>query len=481
MNRAKHHRSPRKRQKNSAAAQNRGPQQKPVVTVGELRIERIVGGGNGIARDDKGVILVEGAAKDDLVLCQISKKRGVRWGRIQEVIEAGPARIEPSCPKNDVCGGCDFLHLSDEGQAEAKRSIVQDGLRRMARLSDDDTEQKVAAVFTPSKRARVRTRVRAGSDGKLGYYAKGGYDVVPLDNCPALDDKLVAALAELKMANAEIELAVGIDGEVVSAAPELFETQMATAVNEGPLKGAVLVDDEGEVTGHIGAPFIHGLVAPDVLNHALSADAHTFAQATFGGARAISNAVVDAAFAKAPAAPSAALLEGAFDPSLYEARDLRVLDLFAGAGHLTFALAACGAEVIAIEGEGHGLHWLHENADIAAKHDLIASTAQLYIDGKKPATFQKLLRQIDLSEDEVDVLVVDPPRTGIPHFGGLLDVCAPKRLVMVSCDPATGSRDLKAAVDAGYDLEWVQPIDAFPGTHHVEWVACLTGKTEEAE
>src|SRR5690606_2361336 len=72
-----------------------------------------------------------------------------------------------------------------------------------------------------------------------------------------------------------------------------------------------------------------------------------------------------------------------------------------------------------------------------------------------------------------DTLVADPPRTGIDGFASLLEVLSVRRVVLVSCDPATGARALRAALERGYTLRWLTPIDAFPRTSHVEWVAAL--------
>jgi 23S rRNA (uracil1939-C5)-methyltransferase len=78
-----------------------------------------------------------------------------------------------------------------------------------------------------------------------------------------------------------------------------------------------------------------------------------------------------------------------------------------------------------------------------------------------------------LSFDAHDVLVADPPRTGIPGFAGLLARSAARRLVLVSCDLATGARDLAVARTAGFALTWIRPIDAFPRTSHLETVSLL--------
>ena len=166
-------------------------------------------------------------------------------------------------------------------------------------------------------------------------------------------------------------------------------------------------------------------------------DAGVFTQATRHGGVAILRAVLRAA-------------------GPLEQRD--VLELFAGSGHLTIPLLAQGARVTAVEGAGRAIEYLRANTHGARGR---CTVRHAFIDART-----------DLPP-AVDVLVADPPRTGIPDLGAILQRVRATILVLVSCDPATGARDLARARAAGFALEWLQPIDAFPRTSHVEWVARL--------
>ena len=140
-----------------------------------------------------------------------------------------------------------------------------------------------------------------------------------------------------------------------------------------------------------------------------------------------------------------------------------MLELFCGAGHLTLPLASRASSVLAVEGDGRALRHLEVNRSLVPGR---ITPHRSYIDA-----------DVGIPGD-VTVVVVDPPRTGLVDgpslLGRLAAVPTMKRLVMVSCDPATGARDLRAAVDAGFTLVSVTPIDAFPRTHHLEWVAHLS-------
>ena len=209
----------------------------------------------------------------------------------------------------------------------------------------------------------------------------------------------------------------------------------------------VLITGQRSPTPPLGDPALRGEVSAGQFAAAVS-DASTFAQATRFGGAAIRDAVMAAVDD---------VIEGA-----------TVLELFCGAGHLTLPLAQKAAKVVAVEGDAAATAWLTANA-VHCPDDVIEVHTG-FIDGTTVAASSAARR--------ATVVVIDPPRTGLVGaaavFGALVAGGNVERLVMVSCDPATGARDLRAAVDAGFQLESLVPIDAFPRTHHVEWVATLT-------
>jgi tRNA/tmRNA/rRNA uracil-C5-methylase (TrmA/RlmC/RlmD family) len=192
----------------------------------------------------------------------------------------------------------------------------------------------------------------------------------------------------------------------------------------------------------VGDPLLVGEITAG--RFAAQHDAATFSQATRHGGAAIVDAVL---------AGVDDVVDGA-----------AVLELFCGAGHLTLPLASRAAHVVAIEGDPRAIRHLRENR-------------RLVVDGGRRIDPRVAYIDASLALPVADVVVIDPPRTGLVDGGALLSALAamrPRRLVMVSCDPATGARDLRAAVEAGFQLERVVPIDAFPRTHHLEWVATLS-------
>ena len=283
-----------------------------------------------------------------------------------------------------------------------------------------------------------------GRDGAATYSAASSHERVPVTTCGALHPLLDAALAQLPLARlpagTTVRLAVDSRGHVVAATSSSAARALHAA---GIVVGAVVVDhrDEAKNALVVGDAFLVGEVTAG--RFTAVADAATFAQATRHGGSAIIDAVIAAVDD---------IIDGA-----------RVLELFCGSGHLTLPLAARARHIHAVEGDHRALRHLEYNKTLV-RGAIHAEAA--FIDAELPVAA------------DTDVVVIDPPRTGLVGARVLFSALATKarirRLVMVSCDPATGARDLRAAVDAGFTLTSVTPIDAFPRTHHLEWVASLS-------
>lgn len=417
-------------------------------------VERMVPGGWSLLRDDSGIVLARGGIAGEHVLVEIERKRGgVRQGRVVDVLSRSPGRCAPDCDVFDRCGGCDLLDHSPEAEADAKRSMIEDALLRIARL-DDESLARVLPMKRPKTGAGLRRRARIHFDdaGMPGFFERGSHEVVVAGKCPALAPDLDAVLADLTevdytLPGLELLLACDDEGRVSFAVPggapiKEAERFCRRATEAGLCTGALVHAKSGRSWKPIGSPTLYGEIAPGVPGGPFRSDAATFTQATRFSSRAILEAVV-----------------------LGARGDGAVLELFAGAGHLSLALAERGHRVVAVESEPHAAGWLRENA-----------LAAPYADRLTPLRARVGTAAIDdICGDHgpFDVLVVDPPRTGIDGFEGVLRAADAEQLVMVSCDAATGARDIATARKAGYRLDWMLPIDAFPRTSHVEWVTRL--------
>lgn len=406
-----------------------------------VRITGIAAGGDGVARlDDGRVAFVPRTAAGDLVQLRMghAAKRFVR-ARVAEVVEASPDRVVPPCAHylRDECGGCQLMHLSVPAQQRARARIVGDALRRLAKLERDDPPLVPAAE---QLRYRSKLTLHAiGGGSRLGLHPMERADrVFALTECllarpgiaalwtvvRAHRRLLPAALASLVLredaAGGRHLIAVCSAGEVWNDARELAERLQRANVSAvlwwQPPEGAARVVAGGDGESYPATVFeqVHPAMGRVARAHAIAA--------------------------------------------LGPVAGLHTWDLYAGIGDTTAALLEAGASVESVELDGR---------------------AVAFAERQRPADGARAVRHSGRVEHRLPSLrvaaagIVNPPRGGLdPAAIGELARRGPERLVYISCDPATLSRDLRA-LDAAYQVRDVTAFDLFPQTAHVESVTAL--------
>ncbi len=405
-----------------------------------LTIERIGHLGDGIAQGPQGAVFVPQMLPGEVVTGDLTGDRLLN----AKIVTPSTARVKPPCAHARACGGCLMQHASDAFVADWKTGIITGAL----------AGQGLSAPMRPILTSPPRSRRRATLSGKrtkggamIGFHGRASDTLVQVPHCQLLHPDLMATFPALE--------ALVITGGSRTAELALTVTRMAGGTD-------VLV------TG--GKPLDADLrlaLARLVEHHALSRltwDGETVALRAmplqpFGRARV---PLPPGAFLQATDHGEASLLT-AVRETVGPAR--RIADLFAGAG--TFALPlAERAEVHAVEGD----------AAMIAALDKGARMAQ----GLKPLTvevrdlFRRPLDEADLKG--FDAVVIDPPRAGAEAQTARLAQSSVPVIAYVSCNPATFARDAKVLVDAGYTIDWVQPMDQFRWSAHVELVARLSRK-----
>lgn len=401
-------------------------------------VERIAPGGRALLRTPEGVVFARGGLPGERVRVRVERAaRGVRHGVVLEVLLPSPDRVPPDCALHPRCGGCDLLALAPAAQGAVKLGIVRDTLARIARLDEGTLARALRPLQAPGPgddgRRRRATLVMRG--GVPTFSAPEGHERIAVARCPALHPTLEAALALLAATGARDGLRVQLACDERPGAVLAVEgdRECARAFVAGGGRGAIVTDTEER----LGDPSLVGEVSAGAFP--CVSDAGVFAQATRFGGRAILDEVLRAA------APS----PGG-----------RVLELFCGSGHLTVPLVAAGARVDAVEGDLRAVRYCRDNVAKVGGPGR-AEVRIAYIDESLPCA------------ERPELVLADPPRTGIPGLARLAERLDAPRWVLVACDPATGARDLATLLAQGYALSSLTPIDAFPRTSHVEWVALL--------
>ena len=406
-----------------------------------LRVESVIKGGLGLARDADGVVLVEGALPGEMVEARREgRSGGTRQASTTRILEPSPDRREAPCSAYGRCGGCDLQHARYDAQLAIKRSILEDCLRRVGKL-----ESWPPPTVVPSPELGYRRRARlqvahVGGVSRLGYYRRRSRDVEAIDGCPLLTTGISAVVEELARAPPSfldhvVEMTLlearGTFSALVRAEPELGQRELRAY-----LEARGCEELRVAAPGVEPAPSADG-VTIDVAGTPVVASARAFFQG---------NAPLLEALLKAVAG------------SLPD-RIGHLWDLFAGVGLFGTLLGARCRRVTCVEADPQAIPLLRRN--------LGRRSSRVVFEG----TEVELLRR---HPEPPDVAVVDPPRAGLPRQAReLLTRAAIGHIVMVGCDAATFALDVGHLCGAGYRMRSLTLLDLYPQSAHVEAVAHL--------
>ncbi len=404
----------------------------------ELIISELGHRGDGIAQTDSGPVYVEGALPGEKVRATVVDGRARN-----PVIETGsPDRIAPVCRHYETCGSCSLQHLAEKPYLAWKRGLVEKALK------DRGIETAVADTVSATaggRRRAVLTATRAGRHTLLGYHEKASHRLVDIAECPVLDPAITAALPGLRTLAGEVlpkkgELRVtvlattaGLD-VAFDKADKTYDKKIATLSRKAVELDIARLTVNGEILLEVRPPLL------DMGGIGIVAAPGGFTQATVAAEEALSRLVLSGV-----------------------GKAKTVADLFSGVG--TFALRlAKTANVHAAEGDA---------AAIAAFDKALRKPQ-----GLKKVTYERRdLSRRPLVREELepfDAVVFDPPRAGAQAQAEQLAGSKVKKVVAVSCNPATLARDLRTLIDGGYALQSVTPVDQFLYSPHIEAVAVLT-------
>ncbi|MGY6411376.1 MAG: class I SAM-dependent RNA methyltransferase [Alkalilacustris sp.] len=365
-------------------------------------------------------------------------------GRIAapRILHPSADRVRPPCPHYARCGGCALLHARDDFVADWKAQVIARA------LAAQGLEAPLRPILTsaPASRRRATLAGRRMKSGALvGFHGPASDQITPIQDCRLLHPALMAGL------------------------PALEALTIAGASRRGALALTVTATEDGLDVAVQGAPPAD---APTAARLAGIAAEHGLARLTWGGALLaqaspprvrLGRALVPlppGAFLQATSQGEAALVAAVRDAVGPAAR---IVDLFAGCG--TFALPlAEGAEVLALEGEAALMAAL--DAGWRATPGLRTVRTQTRDLFRRPLLPAELAR--------ADAVVIDPPRAGAEAQTAAIAASGVPLVAAVSCNPITFARDARLLVDAGFTLDWVQPVDQFRWSRHVELAARLS-------
>ena len=438
----------------------------------EARIVDYTAEGQAVAKIEGCAVFIPNAIAGELHRVQITKV-GKTWaaGKIVEVLEKSPHRVNRECPVAKLCGGCDFWHMDYEEECRLKADRVKQALNRIGGESLEEMPI-LAAPTCKAYRNKAQYPV-ASKKGKAyaGFFRAGTHQVVENDRClilPEETDRVKEIVVDY------------VNQYKIPAYDEQTHTGLLRHiyVRRGAVSGQVLVClvVNGKQIPKVSARIDRLKAVPGFTTRVLAVNSRP-GNAILGnefitlyGPGYIEDTLCGLTFRLSPRSfyqvnhhQAQRLYEAAISQAEITKNDL-VLDLYCGVGTITLAMAKAAGKVIGVEVVEQAVEDAWDNA----KRNGIENAEFFCGDAGKAA--------LDLEAKGIkpDVIVVDPPRKGLnADTIEALHKMSPRRIVYVSCDPATLARDVALLKERGYSLKNAMAADLFPRCAHVESIVCL--------
>jgi len=444
-----------------------------------IEIEDIGSDGEGIGKYQGYTLFVKNALVGDKVKVKVMKtKKSYGYARLLEIIVESPYRVKARCELAGKCGGCSIQHLDYEKQLEYKQNKVKNCLERIGGFHNEINMEPIIGMEEPyNYRNKAQFPVGRNKEGKvvIGFYAGGTHSIIDTTNC---------------------YIQAEVNEQIMKKVRDFLEEYHISIYNEEENKGLVrhILTRVGFTTEEIMVCFIlnsNELPHKEELIQSLCEIPHMTSISvnvnkektnvilgekviTLWGLPYITDYIGDIKYQISPL--SFYQVNPVQTKILYETvltyADLHgdevVWDLYCGIGTISLFLAQKAKQVYGVEIVPQAIQDARKNAEI--NH---IRNAEFFVGAAEEILPKKYLENAIYA----DVIVVDPPRKGCEE--SLLETIiqmSPKRVVYVSCDPATLARDLRYLCDRGYQVSKVQAVDQFSHSVHVETVVLVSKK-----
>jgi 23S rRNA (uracil1939-C5)-methyltransferase len=438
-----------------------------------IDIEAVSSDGNGIGHIDGLTVFVPYTAAGDTVKAVITKlKSRFAYGSVTEIIKSSPDRIEPQCEKYEQCGGCQLRHMSYEAELREKRGIIENAMKRIGGFKDFSIPNVVGMENPQRYRNKMIFPVGYDNGLKCGFYAPKSHDIIEISDCILGDEANQSIIAAVTDYMRENNVSAYDEKNHTGLVRRIFTRK---AFNTGEIMAVLSVN--GTKIPNADA-LVNKLCAANknIASIILNVNKKRGGMAlgdrniTLYGKDTITDILCGVEFAISP--HSFFQINPVQTEKLYgcalEFAELHgnetVMDIYCGIGTISLCAARHAKKVIGVEIVEQAI----EDAKMNAQRNNI-SNAEFYADSA-----ENIVPKLIESGERPDVVILDPPRKGSDEKTlSALIKAAPKRIVYVSCNPATLARDAAFLAERGYALENACGFDLFPRTMHVETVAIM--------
>ncbi len=425
----------------TSGADREVPEREPSSLI--LRAETPVYGGYVLGRDGR-VVFIRGAIPGELVDVLVEeRKKDYSVASVRNVIEPSPSRREPPCRIFGICGGCQLQFMEYDAQVSVKEEILRDAMRRIG-----DVEVTLMPSLTGQEFGyRHRGQFKVSAAGAVGFYREGSREVIPVEQCPVMAPEINVMLRKLARVDLKgvKELSVALGDTMAVLVKGVVADDTAQSILDSGLSGIAFEDGNS-----LGKDYI----TLDLNGLKYSVTPWSFFQSHWSLNRVVVETVVR---------------------ELAPLEDRKVLDLYAGAGNFSLPLSLQAREVVAVEENPPAVDDGRRNMTLNGVRNctFMNVSVEKVLGSRKKQQAEKLF-----GESRYDIVVLDPPRTGLASecLRRIVE-SGSERIVYISCNPATLARDVKKMRER-YDIQSVRMVDFFPNTYHIEALVFLRKKGE---
>jgi 23S rRNA (uracil1939-C5)-methyltransferase len=395
----------------------------------EVKIEKLDNFGRGITYFNNKICFVDGALEDEVVDIDIVvDKKKYQEAKVVEFLKVSDRRVKEDCPFSKVCGGCNLNHMSYSDENDFKKNKIKQLVERYTSV-----DYNLVSDITYDLRSNYRNKIVLHGNKCIGLYKKSSNDIVSIDNCILVDDRINSIIsilnrinksikeATIKVSNDSKEIMVDIKGEV----KDTYE--LINCVDVLIINGEFLTSKK-QIINPIG-------------NKKYYESNESFFQI------------------------NKTLTEKLYDEALNVVKVDKpdnVLDLYCGTGTIGIYVSDYCKRII-------GVDYNKSNIDDANKNKKLNNCSNIEF------ICDKVENQID-KFNNIDIVIVDPPRAGLDSkTKDYLKKINSKKIIYISCDPVTLMRDINDLSDC-YGVKYIKPFNMFPRTYHVECVCLLERK-----
>jgi 23S rRNA (uracil1939-C5)-methyltransferase len=416
----------------------------------KLKIDKVVYGGYGLAKENNTVYFVPYTLPDEEVEIEVVEdKKDYKLGRLVDVLKPSEYRVKPACEYFTACGGCDFQHMTYENQLLLKKEILKDQLLRIGKI-----ETEIEKIIPSKEPFRYRNRTQLKFDGKnLGFYKKDSNDLVNVDYCLLLKEDIEKLLNPLKKFHikyaimpSNIHIFSNTKEEKLVRFEFLDESQFSNIIYDMNIFREE-IDEKIKGIGFYAKHKRYSLLGEDVVFENIGDYKFRVSMDSFFQVNVYQ-------------------IENLIDEVVSEVEDKgfkKLVDFYCGVGTLTIPASKYVKEALGIESNEEAV----KDAKANIKHNKLKNVKFLKAQTEKGLKYAK--------DFLPEVVIFDPPRSGLNRkiINEISQIQTVRKIIYVSCDPSTLSRDLRQFIENGFKLKKVKLIDMFPQTYHIESIGIL--------